>query len=243
MTRSAVSLGLFCLLGLGAAASAPPRSAPPAAGRIEGAVLISRTLTTRRPRFRIYNEPGMGAVPPERRDTSELQNVIIYLDSAAAGTSVAGDRTAGAQPPAVRQSDESFVPHVLAIVQGTSVEFPNDDDVFHNVFSLSHAKQFDLGRYPRGSSRSVTFNRTGIVQVFCHIHSDMSAAVLVLQNPFFARPDAAGRFTIDDVPPGDYTVVGWHERAKPVIHHIHVAPGQTSTVSFSIPVSDEELRR
>ena len=81
---------------------------------------------------------------------------------------------------------------MLPVVRGTTVAFPNDDPLFHNVFSLSRAKSFDLGRYPRGSARSVTFDRAGIVQVFCHIHSDMSAVALVLDNPYFVRPMRRG---------------------------------------------------
>jgi hypothetical protein len=137
------------------------------------------------------------------------------------------------------QRDERFAPHVLPVLQGTTVDFPNDDDVYHNVFSLSSAAGkggFDLGRYPKGASKSWTFDKAGTVQVFCHIHSDMSAVVLVLPNPFFASPDDAHRFAIDDVPDGDYTIVGWHERIRPITRKIHVAAGQTTTVDFNIPL-------
>src|SRR5207244_4196054 len=95
---------------------------------------------------------------------------------------------------------------------------------------------FDLGRYPKGDSRSVTFTRAGTVQVFCHIHSDMNGVVLVLPNPYFASPGDDHRFVIDEVPEGDYTIVGWHERIKPVTRRIHVAAGQTTSVDFNIPL-------
>jgi hypothetical protein len=137
------------------------------------------------------------------------------------------------------QRDERFVPHVLPVLVGAKVEFPNEDDVYHNVFSLSTAagpNGFDLGRYPKGESRTVTFERPGTVQVFCHIHSDMSATVLVLQNPYFAQPSDDRRYVIDEIPEGDYTIVGWHERAKAVVRRVHVTAGQTSTVDFNIPV-------
>jgi hypothetical protein len=128
---------------------------------------------------------------------------------------------------------------VLPVVLGTTVDFPNGDDVYHNVFSLSRAagkNGFDLGRYPRGESKSWTFTRPGIVQVFCHIHSDMSAVVLVLPNAHFASPDDAHHFMIDDVPEGDYTLVAWHERIRPITRHIHVTAGQTTTANFDIPL-------
>ncbi len=141
----------------------------------------------------------------------------------------------------IAQRDERFSPHVLPVMLGTSVEFPNEDDVYHNVFSLSSAagvngRGFDLGRYPKGSSRSVTFGRPGVVQVGCHVHSDMSAFVLVLSNPFFASPGEDHRYVLEDVPEGDYTIVGWHERIKPIVRHVRVIAGQTSTLDFNIPL-------
>ena len=105
------------------------------------------------------------------------------------------------------QRDQRFVPHVLAITTGTTVDFPNGDVFYHNVFSLSKTARFDLGRYAVGSSKSVRFDRPGIVRVFCEIHSHMSAFVLVFAHHYFAVTDAEGRYHIDDVPPGTYTVV------------------------------------
>jgi hypothetical protein len=134
------------------------------------------------------------------------------------------------------QQDETFRPHVLPVVRGTSVAFPNADDVYHNVFSLSSAMNFDLGRYPKGSSRSLTFGKSGRVDVFCHIHSDMNAIVLVLDNPYFTSPDAKGHFVIDSVPPGDYVTIGWHQRIKPVQHRVHVVAGESAKMVFTIPL-------
>ncbi len=217
-----------------------------ATGRIQGMVEISSTLASRRPRFRIYSDPGTGSLPPAGpRDpiAAELRNVVIYLEDDA----LRNAKGAPAAHASMAQRDERFVPHVLPILVGTTVDFPNQDDVYHNVFSLSSAaapgdKGFDLGRYPKGSSKSWTFDRRGTVQVFCHIHSDMSAVVLVLPNPFFAVPDDDHRFVIDGLPEGDYSVVGWHERAKTVIHKIHVTAGQTTNVDFNIPLPPPESR-
>jgi plastocyanin len=229
---SAAFTGLLAL----AAWILPAAPARPATGRIQGTVEISTALSTRRPQFRIYAEPGSGSTPPappKDAIAAELRNVVIYLDGTVAGTPTPPGRAA------MSQRDERFAPHVLPIVQGTTVDFPNDDDVYHNVFSLSSAAGkggFDLGRYPKGASKSWTFDRPGTVQVFCHIHSDMSAVVLVLPNAFHASPDDSHRFSIDDVPEGDYTIVGWHERIRPITRKIHVAAGQTTTVDFNIPL-------
>ena len=107
------------------------------------------------------------------------------------------------------QRNESFVPHVLAITVGTVVDFPNSDHIYHNVFSLSKTKTFDLGRYAAGHSKPIRFDRPGIVRVFCDIHSHMNAFILVFNHPFFAMTDADGRYRIDNVPPGTYNVVAW----------------------------------
>jgi plastocyanin len=212
-------------------------------GRIEGMVEISASLSARRPPFRIYADPGTGLLPPPApRDpiAAELRNVVLYLegDSMRLRPPVAPE---GRLHGSMAQRDERFVPHVLPVMQGATVDFPNEDDVYHNVFSLSSAAGpnghgFDLGRYPKGASRSVTFSKPGVIQVFCHIHSDMSAVILVLANAFFASPGDDHRFAIDDVPEGDYTIVGWHERIKPITRRIHVAAGQTTSVDFNIPL-------
>jgi hypothetical protein len=109
------------------------------------------------------------------------------------------------------QRNETFVPHLLTVAAGTVVDFPNNDSTYHNVFSISKTKRFDLGRYARGHSKSVRFDTPGIVRVFCDIHSHMSAFVLVFNHPYFATTDADGRYRIGGVPPGSYNVVAWHE--------------------------------
>jgi plastocyanin len=217
-----------------------PASSPSTAatGRIEGEVVISTSLSTRRPRFRIYADPGPGSRPPAP-ETSEIRNVVLYLQNGPASDTVPVAHAS------MSQRDERFTPHVLPILRGATVDFPNADDVFHNVFSLSSARTFDLGRYPNGSAKSVTFDRSGVVQVFCHIHSDMSAVILVLDGPHFTVPAASGHYSIEGVPPGEYTVVGWHERIKPVMRTVKVVAGETTRLSFDIPLPNggESLAR
>src|SRR6202030_711780 len=133
--------------------------------------------------------------------------VVVYLESAPRGA------FEQAEPgrASMDQRNETFVPHVLAITTGTTVDFPNSDKLYHNVFSLSKTRRFDLGRYAAGHSQSVRFERPGIVRVFCDIHSHMNAFILVFSHPFFALTDQEGRYRIDNVPPGTYNVIAWNE--------------------------------
>ena len=114
-------------------------------------------------------------------------------------------------PPSVRmdQLGQKFVPRVLAIVAGQAVEFHNSDNVYHNIFSYSPPKKFDLGRYPKGKSRSVTFVKAGAVQVYCDIHSDMRADIIVAPSRRLAMIGPSGRFRIEGVDAGDHTVKVW----------------------------------
>jgi plastocyanin len=111
------------------------------------------------------------------------------------------------------QTNKTFAPHVLAVTVGTSVEFPNNDSIFHNAFSSYNGQIFDIGLYAPGTTRSVRFRREGVVRVFCNIHSSMSAVILVLGTPYFAVTKKDGAFAIPNVPPGEYRLEVFHEHA------------------------------
>lgn len=163
--------------------------------------------------------------------TSEINNVVVFVQDA--------PRTAGvaAMRARIAQQGETFVPRVVAVTRGSTIDFPNGDPYFHDVFSLSRAASFDLGSYPRGSSRSWQFHRAGIVKVYCHIHSHMSASILVFDHPYFAMPHADGGFTIDDLPAGTYHVSAWHERIGENVQTVRVDPGRSADLEFSLPVA------
>ena len=207
--------------------------AGPNPGRVEGVATISRRLTTSRLRVRAYSEPGSSPAGPGH-EANPLSNVVLYLSSTAP---VRGPTQPG-PPPVMTQHGERFVPHVLPVLVGTTVAFPNDDNVYHNVFSLSRARSLELGRYPRGSSKSIQFLVSGVVQLFCHIHADMSGYILVLDNPFFVVPDAQGHFALEGVPPGEYQLIAWHERIRPLSTPIRVEAGRTTTVRVDIPLPE-----
>jgi plastocyanin len=122
---------------------------------------------------------------------------------------------AGGQPgrATMLQKDKKFVPHVLAVRTGTVVDFPNLDPIFHNAFSNYSGQVFDVGLYKPGSTRAVTFARSGVVRVFCNIHPAMSAVIVVVDTPWFTRTEKDGTFRIPDVPSGEYKLHVFHERA------------------------------
>ncbi len=149
-------------------------------------------------------------------------------------------------PHTLRQVNKTFVPAVSAVLRGTEVQFPNNDMIFHNVFSLSKARRFDLGLYKRGTTRSITLTRSGVIDVYCNIHPDMAAKILVLENPYFAITRADGSFEIPGVPPGTYPYVAWHARGEPVRGELTVTAGATTRLaltSVATPQSNLHTRK
>jgi plastocyanin len=196
-----VALAVGVGFGIDAAGSG---GGAPGAGTIRGRVDIRNAAADSVPRPGVA-ELGQSTVyrPGERRDA------VVYLDTAPQGAFESGN----AAHASMSQRNEAFVPHVLAVRVGTVIDFPNDDSVYHNVFSLSKTKRFDLGRYPKGQSKSIRVDEPGIVRVFCDIHSHMNAFILVFAHRFFDMTDEQGRYQIDQVPPGVYTLVAWYEGA------------------------------
>jgi len=145
----------------------------------------------------------------KRRDCS---GVVVWLEPAGAAAPPAAPARTGVAR--VIQKDKQFIPHVLAIQVGTGVAFPNLDPIYHSAFSTFSGQIFDLGLYPPGTSRTVAFQRPGIVRVFCNIHPTMSAVIVVLKDPWFAVSDATGAFSIPNVPAGEYQMHVFDERAS-----------------------------
>jgi hypothetical protein len=134
-------------------------------------------------------------------------DAVIWVERLGAGI----DSTLAGRPtPRLAQHDQMFVPRVQVVVVGGSIDFPNEDPIYHNVFSVSPVRRFDLGKYPRGQSRRVTFPKPGIINVYCDIHADMAAFIVVVPNRAFTRPDADGRYALPALPAGRYTVHAWH---------------------------------
>lgn len=157
------------------------------------------------------------------------ENVVVYVLVEGAGAPSMRDTSV-----AIAQRDRTIIPHVTAVPAGTRIEFPNRDDVYHNLFSLSDPHPFNLGRYPPGESRSEVFPEPGVVRLFCDIHSEMGGVILVLDTPWLARPDEDGRYRIAGVPPGRHRVVAWHETAGADTVEVLVERG-TVRVDFRLP--------
>jgi len=204
-----------------------PVASAPEPGRLTGRVVLTAAMSTPI-RAAAYASRRVERVTPAAG--SELSNVVVFVQDA---PHVGGLPTSR---PQIAQQGESFSPRVVAITRGSTVDFPNGDPFFHDVFSLSRAASFDLGSYPRGSSRSQTFPRAGLVKVYCHIHSQMSASILVFDHPYFTIPHADGSFSIDGLPAGTYRVSAWHERIGENTQTIKVDPGRAAEIQFALPV-------
>jgi plastocyanin len=207
-----------------------------AAADIEGTVVIKHKLTRRKavPAPAAYErgvtvEPG--AEPVEDPLAYERTHVVVYLEGPLASKPVTA---------VLEQKGRRFTPDLVVIPAGSVVSFPNLDPIFHNVFSLSKPKSFDLGNYPKGQTRTVTFAKPGVVQVNCQLHSNMAATIVVTPNEWNTRPDGAGRFELKGVPPGKYTVVAWHKAAGFFRQTIEVgAGGHGGTLQFIIPIDEQ----
>jgi len=220
---------VFGLTLLALAATVLPGGSRPAAQQtatVRGRVVIDLPPSSRRPSSAY---PSRAVAQAQLAPPSEVENVVVYLRDAPAG-SVAPRRTA------IHQRGETFLPRVVAVPVGSTVDFPNDDPIYHNVFSLSRARTFNLGRFPRGESRAVRFDKSGIVKVFCDIHSHMAATVIVFNHPWFTVPDAEGGFELDNLPAGSQDVTAWHERLGETTMRVRIEAGRTSSVEFVLPV-------
>ena len=190
-------------------------------GTIEGRVVLEDPPPARRSANR-YPGPQQEAHPVHRLPA------FVYLvggipDGAAAGAA-----------PTMTQRDTAFVPSVVAVRIGGTVAFPNHDPFFHNVFSYSSAQRFDLGRYPQGESKSVTFSEPGVVEVFCEVHEFMRGAIVVTENPFHSVVDGEGRFRITGVPEGEYTIAVWHPEHRQLEQRVVVDAGSSTRVEVEM---------
>jgi plastocyanin len=208
---------------------------------ITGTVLIKKRLTKRNVTapVSIYQRGTVVSLGKDKGTDPlafEQAHVVIYLE----GSGPAGVDTAKPAVQTMQQLDRRFAPDLLVVPVGSTVSFPNMDPIFHNVFSLSKTKSFDLGSYDKGKTRNVVFSKAGVVYVYCRLHPNMEATIVVTPNRWYAQPDASGQFRIPDVPPGKYTIVAWHKAAGFFRKQIVIEPGHDASADFFIPIDVDE---
>jgi plastocyanin len=163
------------------------------------------------------------------RPAEDVGQAVVWLEGAVAAPTPAKVE--------ITTADKSFTPHVLVVPVGSTVSFPNHDPFNHNVFSLSEEQPFDLGLYGRGETRSVRVTRPGIVRVYCNVHAQMSALVVVRDGPYVTQPAADGSFDLGGVPPGRYVLHAWHERAPEATRPINLPAAGLDGLSLTLDAS------
>ncbi len=195
-------------------------------GTIKG-VLHFSAETTQTP---VVSRYGHGTMPSATPSTNAAPDVraVVYVADAFPDSQFVPPK----EHPVMDQRNESFQPYLLPVLRGTSVDFPNNDNVYHNVFSFSKTKTFDLGKYPTKTSKEVTFDKLGVVSIYCEIHSHMNAFILVLPNPYFDSVLENGEFEIHNVPPGPRTLKAFLGRGNEIEKTINVPKDGTVTVEL-----------
>jgi plastocyanin len=214
-----VALMAACVTGTGAARAAT------VSGTISGGPppVVDNTPDT-------YGKFRRGAAPENLPAPHPLIVILVPVGKRATPARPAGN-------PVMDQRNERFVPRAIAVRTGTTVDFLNSDSFYHNVFSLSAPRKFDLGRYKKGVSRSVTFSKPGLVKLFCDIHPNMIGYILVTDSAWFGSMTPGGKYAIENVPAGTYSVTVWHERLKEPVEltTVDVTGGDAVELNLTVP--------
>lgn len=208
------------------------------AADINGFIVIKRKLT--KPNVTLSASSYQRGVAVKLADSAESldpislerSRVVIYLE---------GHMASKPQTVTMEQKGRRFQPDTVVVPAGSTVSFPNLDPIFHNVFSLSKPKSFDLGNYSKDQTRLVTFGKPGIVFVHCHLHPNMAAAIVVTPNAFSTKSSPQGDFSLRDVPPGNYTVVAWHKAAGFFRQQVKVTETSPAAIQFVIPLDENGI--
>jgi plastocyanin len=224
MTRAAFCAAVLTLLDVCSGAGA--------GSEVAGKIILQKNVRQTTITAAAYNLRAGAPENPssEPRSTNPFERVAVWLES---------DRAENVTPIAatIEQRNHRFEPQLVIVPKGSTVEFPNLDLVFHNIFSLSAVRPFDLGYYPKGQSRQVTFPRAGVVQVYCHVHSNMYAAIVVVASRWATQPASDGSFGWPDIPPGKYRLMAWQRFGGLYRRELTV---QSSPIHISMMIPEEE---
>jgi len=207
---------------------------PAMAGDVSGHAVVTKRLTKRTLSPIVYSLRGTATptASPETEPVNEFERMVVILEGGHVPS----------RPPVAETVDQRaahFEPDFITVPVGSTVQFPNSDPIFHNVFSLSKAQPFDLGFYPQGQSRVVKFNHEGVVQIYCHIHANMYAAIVVTASPWFTKPAQDGSFLFANVPAGHYRLIAWHKIAGLHAVTVDVPEAGRADVTIRVPVDTE----
>lgn len=200
-------------------------------GDLTGHAVITKRLSKKAVSAAIYNLRGRTApvAASEEETLNDYERMVVILNGPKAPVKAP-------ETLVIAQRNGRFEPDLIVAPVGSTVQFPNFDPIFHNVFSLSHAQSFDLGFYPKGQSRSVRFTREGIVQVYCHIHANMYAAIVVTASPWYTKPGADGSFSWTNLPAGHYKLTVWHTVAGSFHAEADVPETGSAEVTIRVPI-------
>jgi plastocyanin len=165
---------------------------------------------------------------------AQLGPVVVYLD----GIDGQIPFEPGAGRVTIRQKNAAFSPSFSIVAPGQTVDMPNIDAIYHNVFSFSRPNDFDLGIYPAGESRSLEFEHPGVVRMYCSIHESMNATIFVSPSPFYDRAGVTGTFEIEGVPDGRYLLRTWNEKLPPTVRQLTVEAGKVETLKIDLADMD-----
>lgn len=211
--------------------SSPPQVTN--AGTLEGTVVLGKMIPQKKHRNYTASSSFKGNINKEVKP--DIQDAFIFFKGKIGKLPEPEQKSMGIKSMGkVNQKDTLFVRLNTAITAGSTVDFPNLDPFFHNVFSYSKAKRFDLGRYNTNESRSIVIDKPGIIKLFCEIHSHMSGFLLVLENKYFSRIDKNGKALITDIPAGKYKVIAWHPYFKPQIKEINISEQGSVQVNLKL---------
>jgi len=205
---------------------------PGVCAEVTGQIILQKKLTRPVVASAVYNLRAGTAesTRPVSQSANPFARVAVWLES---------DRPESVTPvtATIEQRNRRFEPELVIVPKGSSIEFPNLDLVFHNIFSLSATRAFDLGYYPKGQTRQVKFPRTGVVQVYCHVHSNMYAAVVVVPNRWAGQPASNGTFEWPDVPAGKYRLMAWQRFGGLYVRELVV---EDRPVHIAMTIPEEE---